>query len=153
MVAAGGGGTESCSAKGGCGGTLNGTPNNSGSYATQTSGAAFGYAIKPNYDASAGGGGYWGGINPTRDAVRGGGGSSYISGYAGAIAIKSQTDITPRLDKNGKVCTNGTTDITCSYHYSGLVFKDTDMISGDETMPSHQEVTSQLEILQMVILR
>ena len=136
MVAAGGGGTESGSAIGGAGGALYGTTNNAGSYATQTSGSAFGYSVKPNYDASAGGGGYWGGYAPTRDAVHGGGGSSYISGYTGAIAVMSQTDISPRTGANGKVCENGTTDVTCSYHYSGYVFKDTDMIAGNETMPS-----------------
>lgn len=38
---------------------------------------------------------------------------------------------------NKTVCTNNTTDITCSYHYSGLIFNKSKMIAGNESMPTH----------------
>ena len=68
-----------------------------------------------------GAGGYYGGnSNPS-----GGGGSSYISGHNGCVAITSEEDITPKTG-----CSDGTTDIQCSYHYSGYRFTDTLMIDG-----------------------
>jgi len=68
-----------------------------------------------------GAGGYYGGnSNPS-----GGGGSSYISGHNGCVAITSEEDITPKTG-----CSDGTTDIQCSYHYSGYRFTDTMMIDG-----------------------
>lgn len=60
----------------------------------------------------------------------GSGGSSFISGYNGCVAITSDSDRTPRLDSNNNQCFDGTTDITCSYHYSGYIFTDTIMIDG-----------------------
>lgn len=136
MVAAGAGAGES--SVGGAGGTINGTTAYNGTYATQTSGSAFGYCPQPTYDASAGGGGYWGGTWPGRDAYHGGGGSSYISGYLGTVAVISKDDTSPRLDKNGNACTNESAlnDITCSYHYSGLTFENSQMIAGNAIMPT-----------------
>lgn len=52
-------------------------------------------------------------------------GSSYISGHTGCVAITSQVDQTP---KSG--CTTGTTDNSCSIHYSSKIFTNTLMIDG-----------------------
>ena len=40
------------------------------------------------------------------------------------------------IDSNGNMCTLGTTDQLCSVHYSGYVFTNTVMASGDEVMPN-----------------
>lgn len=153
IVAAGGGGAASI-VSGGAGGTLTGIDGgyivhdyHAGHGGTQTAGGAGGTgghtngaagsfgkgAAGTNY-SSAGGGGYYGGGSSGVDNSSngsGGGGSSYISGHTGCVAIKSASDLTP---KDG--CTNGTTDRSCSIHYSGKVFTDTEMISGDKSMPS-----------------
>ena len=62
----------------------------------------------------------------------GGGGSSYISGYTGCVAVTSAIDISP---KEG--CTDGTTDNVCSIHYSGREFTQTQMSSGNQSMPTY----------------
>ena len=151
MVAAGGGGNISVastySVVPGVGGTLVGG-NATGTYdgniptgATQTGPGyanqaekkgSFGYARQSNVNGfgGGGGGGYWGGS--MGNGHGGSGGSSYISGYTGCVAITSESSSTP---KSG--CTDETSEYSCSVHYSGLVFTDTDMRSGAETMPSH----------------
>ena len=61
------------------------------------------------------------------------GGSSFISGHNGCVAIaedSTEDNIKQRTDSNGKTCTDRTTDITCSYHYSWYKFTDTVMIDG-----------------------
>ena len=58
-----------------------------------------------------------------------GGGSSYVSGYEGCIAIKSADDITPKVSSYSQ--------ISDSYHYSGLIFENIRMIAGNEEMPSY----------------
>lgn len=76
-----------------------------------------------------GGGGYFGGGG----GPGGGGGSSFISGHNGCVAIlenSTQDNILQKADSTGVTCTDGTTDITCSYHYSGYVFNNTVMIDG-----------------------
>lgn len=90
-----------------------------------------------------GGGGYYGGAggsNLCSGSFQGGGGSSFISGYQGCVAIKEDS-ISPRLNgaTNPVTCTeqSATTDIVCSYHYSGKIFTETQMKSGKETMPNH----------------
>lgn len=89
-----------------------------------------------NYSQGGGGGGWYGGAGgshyPNIAMSGGAGGSSYISGHAGCVANTSATSSAP---KNG--CANGTTDIECSKHYSGYIFTDTNMISGNESMPTH----------------
>ena len=83
---------------------------------------------------SGGGGGYYGGGSGgalSSVVMTASGGSSYISGHTGCVAIQSQDNITP---KNG--CTDGTTDITCSYHYSNKIFTNTIMKAGNEEMPT-----------------
>lgn len=134
MVAAGGGAGENN--VGGAGGALTGGPNNGGSYATQTSGSRFGYAVAPSGDASGAGGGYYGGIKATADGVAAGGGSSFISGHLGCVAILEQA--TPAATKTprsagGTACTNAnaTSNIECSYHYSGKIFTSTSMTAGN----------------------
>jgi hypothetical protein len=110
------------------GGTAGGTQVAAGErQATTYANSGFGFAN----GGCTGGGGYYGGGGST--CVDGaGGGSSYISGYTGCVAITSATDTTP---KSG--CTTGTTDINCSYHYSGKLFTSTIMKAGNETMPTH----------------
>ncbi len=84
---------------------------------------------------SGGGGGYYGGATggSIASAVVGGasGGSSYISGYTGCVAITSASSITP---KSG--CSNGTSAISCSYHYSGSKFINATMKAGNQSMPT-----------------
>ncbi len=152
MVAAGGGGGRSMlPAGGGLTGYI-GTDYNNGGAGSQTAGGTaasqatsggFGYGgngytsdpTRPNNNGGYGGGsGYYGGgggrggiaVSSTTNRVgSGGSGSSFISGHNGCVAIKSETDRTP---KEG--CKDGTTDINCSIHYSGYQFKDTIMIDG-----------------------
>ena len=165
MVAGGGGGSyyEYCSSadyasiNGGAGGGINGQTANYVTYngyssinptgGTQTTGGksidewnsttytttysgAFGKGGTGNNSYSGGGGGYYGGASGTWQP--GAGGSSYISGYVGCVAVTSEEDITP---KEG--CTDGTNDVTCSYHYSGLKFTDSEMKAGNEEMPNY----------------
>ncbi len=88
--------------------------------------------------AGGGGSGYYGGgpgggTTGGGPGHGGGGGSSFISGHNGCVAItedSTENNIKQRTDSNGKTCTDGTTDITCSYHYSGYKFTDTVMIDG-----------------------
>jgi hypothetical protein len=101
------------------------------------------------YLGGGGGGGYWGGGGGGHIVYAGftggGGGSSYISGHPGAIAITSATDTTPRTDHQGNSCnpTDQGYDTTpdlhpeCSHHYSGLIFTDTLMSAGNESMPDY----------------
>ncbi|MBQ6449366.1 hypothetical protein IJJ08_00465 [bacterium] len=105
--------------------------------ATQTSGGqdgvanstarngSFGYAIQANTSGwgGGGGGGYYGGGNGYGQG--GSGGSSYISGHTGCVAIRSTTSTLPKTG-----CETGSSDNTCSVHYSGKVFVNTKMIDG-----------------------
>ena len=68
--------------------------------------------------AGGGGGYYGGGATPYR--CSGSGGSSFISGHSGCKAITSETDRTPKQN---------------SIHYSGLYFRNTIMLAGNEPMP------------------
>ena len=151
IVAAGGGGSDYSGGStyigyGGAGGGLsgyNGT-SNQGSYygtgATQLFGGrnvylgtisgSFGKGGNGQANNGSGGSGYYGGGSGQGYRGGGGGGSSFISGHNGCVAIESSTSLTPRLDSNGVRCTDGTTDIECSKHYSGYVFTDTVMIDG-----------------------
>ena len=82
----------------------------------------------PTGGGSGGGAGYYGGSGASglsNGSFAGGGGSSYISGHTGCVAITSETDETP---KSG--CSTGTTDNSCSIHYSGKKFTNTLMIDG-----------------------
>ena len=94
-----------------------------------------------NY-GTGGGSGYYGGSGGGVSSLyvsAGAGGSSYISGYQGCVAISSATSLTPRNDANGTQCTESSaaSDITCSYHYSGYVFTNANMIAGNASMPTH----------------
>ena len=156
MVAAGGAGAGyyQGNINGGSGGTLtgvSGTQSGPGSSHTVATGgtqisagltingaqssSGFGFASQTNTYGTGAGSGYYGGGSgsATNSKVSGGaGGSSFISGLKGCVAIKSATEIEP---KDG--CDNGTTDVTCSYHYSGLKFTDAYMKSGNDVMPSY----------------
>ena len=139
IMVAGGSGAGTYNGPGGTlvGGAGNGTR---GGSQTATGGRQSDNYTNPSFGIGdggcAGGNGYYPGGAATC-ANGAGGGSSYISGYKGAIAIKSADDISPRLDSNGDVCEEGTTDITCSYHYSGKKFINAVMIAGDKEMPTH----------------
>src|SRR5574344_1404292 len=138
MVAAGSGSGEGNSNINlGAGGTLTGLSGGGTLGGTQTS---YGAVQTSDYTTSsfgianggcAGGNGYYPGGGATC-ANGAGGGSSYISGYTGNVAITSASSTSP---KSG--CSNGTSDIACSYHYSGLVFTNTNMIAGNASMPTH----------------
>lgn len=136
MVAGGASGTDN-------GGGLNGYKEHvltdyesySGVQATQTSGNQFGIGgngedAPTNYcnGQAGGGGGYYGGSGASglsSGVWPGGGGSSYISGHTGCVAITSENSTIP---KSG--CLTGTTDDSCSIHYSGKTFTNTAMIDG-----------------------
>ena len=151
MVAAGGGSSEWSQSIGGNGGTLNGgTSSFDSTYicqgGTQTSGSkcspipsiygqmyptsgTFGIAgvvIPISSDSFVldyggfGGGGYYGGTSYPY-AYAGSGGSSFISGHRGCKAVKNQSFLIEHTED--------------SLHYSGLVFMNTTMIPGNETMP------------------
>ena len=131
MVAAGGGGADSSGASA-SGGGLNGFNTTAGSIgATQTapgtgySNGTFGKGggIKDNSDGNGGGGGgyYGGGSGFVSYNYGGSGGSSFISGYEGCKAVKERSDVIDHTNT--------------SYHYSGFIFTNTEMISGNETMP------------------
>src|SRR5574344_158977 len=163
MVAAGGGGGAYWSGDpngehgyGGAGGNLVGiSPTNSKIAAgggTQTSGGYLGggYGNTTSISGSfglggtgwygaGGGSGYYGGGGASWQHNAGACGSSYISGYQGCVAIASSSSLTPRNDSNGVQCTetSASSDITCSYHYSGMVFTNTNMIAGTSSMPTH----------------
>ena len=136
MVAAGGGGSAYDGAGGHAGG-LTGYPGNISTIlgGTQTTGYSFGIGangIDSQAGTGGGGGGYWGGNTGTNTDESGAGGSSYISGYQGCVAIASSASTSP---KSG--CSNGTTDISCSYHFSGKIFTNPQMLSGAESYPQH----------------
>lgn len=58
--------------------------------------------------------------------------TSFIFGHTRCVAIKSSSDLSP---KEG--CIDGTTDNSCSIHYSNKVFTSTVIKSGDEVVPTH----------------
>lgn len=139
IVAAAGGGTAySTTGVGGYGGELTGGDGTgtspvqntyyAGKGATQTE-YNFGVGTKTSSTTAPGSGYYGGQVGYGGNA---GGGSSFISGYKGCVAIKSQTDITPKDN-----CTMESDDISCSYHYSGKIFTDGVMIAGNKEMPTH----------------
>ena len=152
IMVAGGGGGAAYNHAGGYAGGLTGEKANYAGSATQTSGYAFGIGQdavfkNTNVEIGGGGGGYWGGyteggVDGTYQSS-GGGGSSYISGYTGSVAIKAINDTTPRLDSNDELCINGTEDVTCSYHYSGKIFTNTEMLAGNEVQPTHDKTSYQ----------
>ena len=113
------------------------------SSATVYAGTAGSFGVGGNGNSSygsGGGAGYYGGGgggHTSASVDSGAGGSSYISGYKGAVAVVSSSSNNPRLDSTGATCTNATNDITCSYHYSGYKFDEAVMLSGEEEMPNH----------------
>ena len=143
MVAAGGGGGVTPIYQMAYGGSLSSKQAHSYSdtagNATQTSGYAFGYG--QSNTRGSGGGGYYGG---SATYYVGSGGSSFISGYLGSVAIKSNSTTSPRNDSYGQTCTNNTNDIVCSYHYSNMIFKNTIMKSGEEEMPTFDGTTTMI---------
>ena len=151
MVASGGGGAntywEVLAADGAGGGLIgyNGSSNSTSHYSTggtQVDGGNYngnknGFGIVSHVTGTANGGSgyYTGGPGAHSSGVvgTGGGGSSFISGHNGCVAIKEEStenNIIQRLDSNNETCTDGTTDITCSYHYSDYKFTNTMMIDG-----------------------
>lgn len=111
--------------------------------ATQTSGNAFGTGGSgPTSGTSSvgytgGGGGYWGGHYGTSGGGNAAGGSSFVSGYTGAVAVISSEANTPRYGSDGvTLCENGTTDNTCSIHFTGYTFTNGVILSGNEEMPA-----------------
>lgn len=78
---------------------------------------------------ATGGGGYYAGSGGAHATGGGAGGSSYISGHTGCVAIASGSTTEPRAVRYSG-CTTGTTNNTCSIHYSGISFTKTLMIDG-----------------------
>ena len=68
-------------------------------------------------------GGYYGGYTSnTKKSSSGAGGSGYVSGHPECIGIKSEDDITPKVEEF--------TQLSDSYHYSGKIFKNTTLTAG-----------------------
>ena len=163
MVAAGGAGNNYTGTAGIAGGALSST-GSSRPPATQTTGYSFGVGqdgrdTKSRTGNGGGGGGYWGGYGGWQNGTGTDGwtsetgGSSYISGYTGAVAVASSEVNTPRYASDGiTLCSDDTTDNVCSQHFTGKVFTDDpytgdpmQMIAGSSDMPSHDgddEVTT-----------
>ena len=76
---------------------------------------------------SGGGGGYYGGGYSGHGGA--GGGSSYVSGAFQAIAVTSETDITPKVETYSQM--------SDSFHYSGKIFENIHMYFGNWNMPSY----------------
>ena len=150
IVAAGGAGAGS-EVNGGAGGTLSSSAICHSAGVTQTMGNAFGIGANGihrhgNKTPAGAGGGYYGGMSMTSTADycdTASGGSSFISGYKGAVAITSEDNRTPRNNSNGERCTdeNAKNDITCSYHYSGRVFTSGVMAAGERSGNGYAKVT------------
>ena len=146
MVAAGGGSYGSTSFAGTNGGALTSSSVSNGcgsggegssQLGSGSQGASFGKGgngVSSNGGhGGAGGGGYYGGggaqADTSADDDKGGaGGSSYISGYAGSIALLSSDSNKPK--------TRTYYALKNSIHYSGLYFIESIMKSGGETMPT-----------------
>lgn len=122
------GGTWGTGYTAGTGGTqlAGGTGSNAGAFGIGGNGATGG---------SGGGGGYYGGGGSGQWASAGGG-SSYISGHSGSIAIESSLSRSAKTI-DGVACTYPTSDNRCSRHYSGKVFSNTQMLSGQASMPTY----------------
>ena len=145
IMVAGGGSGNAWSGNPGHAGALESVPRGRATAAVnQITGNSFGVGGtssvtgKTKVGNSGGGGGYWGGrpggarSGNTDDSGQGTGGSSYVSGYTGAVAVRDNSVNTPRYASDGTtLCTNGTTDNTCSIHFTGKVFEDPVMISGE----------------------
>ena len=98
---------------------------NSSSTVSQVTGYAFGYSNDRLTDGSiTGGSGYFGGNSEQ-------GGTSYISGYLGAVAMDGSAS-NPKCSMEAAA-----SDITCSYHNSGKIFNNAIMLAGNEEMPTH----------------
>ena len=77
-------------------------------------------------------GGYYGGISSDVNyQSSGSGGSGFISGHEGCIAIKSISEIIPKVQTYTK--------IEDSYHYSGKIFTNTVLLDGNQDMPSYKK--------------
>lgn len=84
----------------------------------------FGVGGGLNGTKTGGGGGYYGGSRSGHIASAGGG-SSFISGHTGCDAIK-ETSTESNIIHTGQ-----------PNHYSGLIFTNTNMFAGNESMPTH----------------
>ena len=142
--------------------TSGGTVNNHNATAKQATAGTFGLGgngggittscTSCTNGSFGGGAGYYGGAggsNLMSGSFPSAGGSSFISGHTGCVALKSSESNDPLTN-----CFSGTSDIACSYHYSGYKFTDTIMIDGTgckwtnektnqcDGMPSHDETTT-----------
>ncbi len=133
VMVAGGGGGATYNLNGGNGGALTGGDVTYSKGGTQTTGYAFGKGmdgvyVNSNVDVAGGGSGYYGGFANSSPyntwTSAGAGGSSFISGHSGcdAIALESTSDNIVHTGQN--------------IHYSNFVFKDTQMIAGNASMPN-----------------
>ena len=106
-----------------------GTQNSGGSGGTQATSGGFGYGgtygtYSDGHQGAYGGGGYYGGGGSTWHSGSGGG-SSYISGYIGCNSIDQNSTSDNIIHTNSPI------------HYSGYVFSNPIMISGDNSIPNY----------------
>ena len=129
-------------------GGAGGTSAFAGSFGQGAKGGLGGYYLASYlypWPGGAGGGGYYGGGSGQGDSNSGAqsggggaGGSSYISGHIGSVAVTEDSE--PKEN-----CMTGTTDVSCSLHYSNKYFKNTKMIDGSGyTWTNVQSVMEQM---------
>lgn len=106
--------------------------NKKGMFGKGANGSEYLVGTSGGYVPGGAGGGYYGGggggttnCNVTSSA----GGSSYISGHTGSVAIAKDSTSEPRGVRISG-CTTGTSNNSCSIHYSGKYFTETLMIDG-----------------------
>lgn len=65
--------------------------------------------------------------------------NSYISGHVGCVALEEDStsnNVITKTGVSGLPCTYGTDDVTCSYHYSEYIFRDTLLVDDiDQVQP------------------
>ena len=132
MVAGAGGGATWKTSGGNAGGLEGNTTNSSAKAGTQTSGYKFGigqdgYGTGDSNGVGGAGGGYYGGTTSgsKSNEETGAGGSSYVSGYEGVNSI-SEDSTEENIIHTGN-----------SSHYSGFIFNNIIMKSGNEDVPTY----------------
>jgi prepilin-type N-terminal cleavage/methylation domain-containing protein len=140
MVAAGGGGADNAGAalgatddgSGGYGGGLIGeNARINGAYAANTGGTqtlgtlGVGGSTTVTTDTGGGGGGYRGGFATSNGQGGAGGGSSFISGFTGCDAVNASG-----------------TNTGSPVHFSGKIFTNASMLTGNQTIPTPSGGTS-----------
>lgn len=133
MIAGGGAGSERIYPSGVGGGIASTSSYSEKDIANQTYGYSFGIGQDAVFgsNASGAGGGYYGGGTSSMGTViqdfyySSAGGSGFVSGHNGCNAITIESDENKIIHSNQSI------------HFSNYKFTDTDLKSGNESIPSH----------------